>query len=415
MAVGRRGPYPVAVHPLPTARAPRSWQDWRRLLAGERLPAALVDLDAVEANADAMLAAADPRVSLRLASKSLRVPWLVRHLLERDPRLRGLMCWDAREAVWMADQGFDDLLIAYPCARMDEAEAVAALSARGLTVRAMVDAAAQLALLDQAARAADTRIRAAIDVDASWRPAGLHVGVWRSPIRDAEAAVALARQATPRVQIDAIMSYEAQVAGIPDLNPGSRALDPLRAWMKTRSMAAVRARRAAVREALRAEGHAIGLVNGGGTGSLRRSAADPTLTEVTAGSGFLCGHLFDGYRDLQLRPAAFFALAVARHPDARHVTCAMGGLIASGPPGDSRAPKVWAPDNLAPVGTEGWGEVQTPFRVRRGEAPALGDPVIARPAKSGEWLERFDEVLLLRGDRIVGRQPTLRGLGWRGL
>ena len=389
----------------------RSWEDWRRLLAAERLPAALVDLDAVEANASTMLAAAGAGSKLRIATKSVRVPWLVRHLLELSPRLRGLMCWSAHEAAWMADLGFDDIIIAYPCARSDEAEAVAALSARGLTVRPMVDAPEHLELLEQAAKAADAEVRAVLDVDASLRALGAHLGVRRSPIRNDEAAVALAARARGRVRIDGIMAYEAQVAGVRDHNPGSRALGPARALIKARSMPVVMARRAAVLAALRAEGHEIALVNGGGTGSLGLSAADPALTELTAGSGFLAGHLFDGYDGLELAPAAFFALAVCRRSDPDHVTCAMGGVVASGAVGADRQPQVHSPAGLEPLGLEGWGEVQTPFRVVAGETPRIGDPVICRPAKSGEWLERFGEVLLVRGERIVGRERTIRGLG----
>lgn len=395
----------------PSLKPARSWEGWRALLAGLRLPAALVDLDAVEANARTMLAVSDPRLKLRIATKSLRLPWLCRHLLALDRRQRGLMCWSAHEAAFMADLGFDDILIAYPCARPDEAEAVAGLVRRGLTVRPMVDAPEHLALLEAAARAAGVEIRAVLDVDASLRILGAHLGVRRSPIRDAEAAVALAAAARGPIHIDGIMAYEAQVAGMRDHNPSSRTLDPVRGLIKARSMPAVMARRAAVVEALRAEGHAIALVNGGGTGSLRQSSADPTLTELTAGSGYLCAHLFDGYDGLDLSPAAFFALAVCRRSDPDHVTCAMGGVLASGPPGSDRQPLVHAPPNLAPVALEGWGEVQTPFRLLSGEAPRIGDPVICRPAKSGEWLERFDEVLLLRGDRIVGRERTIRGLG----
>lgn len=389
----------------------RSWQDWRRLLDGERLPAALVDLEAMEANAEAMLAATDPRVSLRIATKSLRVPALLRGLLERHPRCRGLMCWSAHEAMFMADLGFDDILIAYPCARPDEAATVAALAARDLAVRPMVDAPEHIDLLERAAAERGVEIRACLDIDASWRPLGLHLGVRRSPIRDAEAALALARRATGRVRIDAIMSYEAQIAGLPDHVQGSRALDPARRLIKARSTPVVRARRAAVLEALRAEGLPIALANGGGTGSLALSSADPSLSEVTAGSGFLCGHLFDHYDGLALRPAGFFALAVCRRSDPDHLTCAMGGVIASGPPAADRQPLVHSPPGLVPLGMEGWGEVQTPLRLVSGEAPRLGDPVICRPAKSGEWLERFAEVLLVRGDRVVGREPTVRGLG----
>jgi D-serine deaminase-like pyridoxal phosphate-dependent protein len=58
---------------------------------------------------------------------------------------------------------------------------------------------------------------------------------------------------------------------------------------------------------------------------------------------------------------------------------------------------------------EGAGEVQTPLEVPV-DVP-LGAPIFFRPAKSGELAERFNEYLLVRGDAIVERAPTYRGLG----
>jgi len=68
------------------------------------------------------------------------------------------------------------------------------------------------------------------------------------------------------------------------------------------------------------------------------------------------------------------------------------------------------PRGVKPLGMEGWGEVQTPFETG-GTAIGVGDPVICRPAKAGEWLERFSEVLWVKGDQVVGREPTYRGEG----
>ncbi|HND52613.1 MAG TPA: hypothetical protein PLV92_09460 [Pirellulaceae bacterium] len=153
-------------------------------------------------------------------------------------------------------------------------------------------------------------------------------------------------------------------------------------------------------------------MNGGGTGSVASTSADPSVTEVTAGSGLLCPTLFDRYDGLALAPALFFALAVSRIPERGFVTCAGGGYVASGPPGVSRLPSVYAPAGLETIGMEAFGEVQTPLRCGPG-APALkiGDPVICRPAKSGELAERFRLYHLVRGDRVVESAPTARGMG----
>lgn len=185
-----------------------------------------------------------------------------------------------------------------------------------------------------------------------------------------------------------------------------------RKLVKASSVPLAARRRRAVVDALRAEGLTIRVVNGGGSGSVTSTGRDSTCTEVTAGSGFLGAHLFDGYTRLPFRPAAFFALPVARRSDPDHLTCTGGGYVASGPPGLDRQPIVHAPAGLQPVALEGFGEVQTPFRVGP-EAPALGvgDPVICRHAKAGELAERFTRYLLVRGDRVVDTAETYRGLG----
>ncbi|MCB9665754.1 MAG: alanine racemase [Alphaproteobacteria bacterium] len=395
----------------------RTWEDWKRLLADVPLPAAVLDLDALDHNLGVLTGALGDGLTLRVASKSIRVPAVLRYLLDAEPRrLRGLMTFSAHETAWLAEQGFDDLLLAYPIARADEAAALARAATRA-QVWAAVDDVAQARLLSAAAQGAGVTIGLCLDIDASWRPLpGVHLGVRRSPLRSAADAVAVAQacRALPGVEVNAVLAYEAQVAGLPDVaGPGlaGRATGMVKQLVKRRSIPLVARRRQQVVAALRSEGFHVGLVNGGGSGSVASTSRDPSVTEVTAGSGFVASHLFDGYRGLPWQPALVFALAVVRQSDADHVTCAGGGYIASGSAGPDRMPQVLSPGHLVPVDLEGWGEVQTPFRVGDGPVPALGDPVICRHAKAGELAERFASYLLVRGDRIVEQVPTARGLG----
>ena len=392
------------------------YPQWRALLGPERLPCCVVDLDALEANLDTMLRQLEDGRTIRIATKSVRVPALLMHLLQRGaPRLQGLMTYSAHETAMLARLGFDDLLCAYPIARPDEAEVFATLAAEGRLAVATVDDPFHLRLLGKAAAALETTIPVCIDLDASWRPTeGVHLGVRRSPLRSSEAVRQLADEvaATEGLRLEGLLSYEAQVAGVPDVNRDSRLLDPVRQLVKRRSVSLVQDLRVATVQTLQDAGHLVHVVNGGGTGSLRSTSADPSITEVTAGSGFLCPSTFDGYRQLNLIPASFFALAVVRTSDTDHVTCAGGGLIASGPVGANRVPQIVAPPGLEPTSLEGWGEVQTPFRVNDPTMkPMIGDPVVCRHAKSGELMDHFNEVLLVRGDRIESRAPTYRGLG----
>jgi D-serine deaminase-like pyridoxal phosphate-dependent protein len=151
----------------------------------------------------------------------------------------------------------------------------------------------------------------------------------------------------------------------------------------------------------------VELVNSGGSGSVAESAADPCVTEVTAGSGLYAPTLFDGYRSFSPRPALFFALPVVRRPAPGLATLFGGGYIASGPAGSSRVPRPVWPPGLRLLPREGAGEVQTPVR---GAELAVGDRVWFRHAKAGELLERFDAVHVVDGGGATA-VPSYRGEG----
>jgi D-serine deaminase-like pyridoxal phosphate-dependent protein len=307
----------------------------------------------------------------------------------------------------LAEGGERDLLLAYPTVQRTDAAAIARANAAGATAAVVVDDEAQLAPLDAAARAAGVRIPVVVDLDMSYRPVpAVHLGVRRSPLHAAADVVRVARAVAARehLRFHGVMGYEAQIAGVQDDSPAKRA-------MKALSRADVAKTRAEVARALDAAGLRPVLFNGGGTGSVASASREDALTEVTAGSGFLDSHLFDGYRGLRLEPAIWFALQVVRRPSPGIVTCHGGGYVASGAAGADRLPRPALPPGLALLGLEGAGEVQTPLEGEGTARLALGDPVFFRHAKAGELAEHFDEYLLVRGDRIEERAKTYRGLG----
>lgn len=383
----------------------------RRLLAGHSLPAMLIDLDRLDANADAMLTRAG-RLPIRLGTKSIRCTAVLRHVLAHSPRFAGLLCYSAREAGWLADQGFDDLLVAYPTVDAGDLAAAAQALRDGKQLTLMVDSAEQCTLIAAQARRNGVRYRVAIDLDMSSDVPGLWFGVRRSPVRDVTGALALAsaiRQQGDALELVGLMGYEAQIAGLQDRVPGAGLRNPVIRWLKTRSQREVHARRQAVVDALRAAGHTLPLVNGGGTGSLEATAADASVTEAAAGSGLYSPGLFDYFSHFRHAPAAFFALPVVRRPGPGMVVCAGGGYVASGPAGRDRLPRPYMPEGLQLLDDEGAGEVQTPLRVPPGVDLALGEPVLFRHAKAGELAERFEYALLFRGEQIVAQVPTYRG------
>jgi D-serine deaminase-like pyridoxal phosphate-dependent protein len=167
----------------------------------------------------------------------------------------------------------------------------------------------------------------------------------------------------------------------------------------------------AVEELATGAGHPLELVNGGGTGSLELTAADPSVTELSAGSGLYGPTLFDAYRIFSPQPAALFALPVVRRPGRGAVTALGGGYLASGPSDAARLPRPYLPAGLRLDGQEGAGEVQTPLLGDVADDLVIGDRVYMRHAKAGELCERFPSLYLLEGDRIVDQLPTYRGEG----
>jgi D-serine deaminase-like pyridoxal phosphate-dependent protein len=379
-------------------------------------PFAVVDLDALDANAADLLrrAAGKP---IRVASKSVRSRAVLRRVLVR-PGFAGVLAYTLREALWLAagdDTVSSDVVVGYPTADRAALRRLAGDEAAAARVTLMVDSAEQLEFIDAVVPpSARPALRICLDLDASWRTAGgrVHVGARRSPVHTPGDAAALACAVAGRdgFRLVGVMAYEAQIAGVGDAPPGR----PLRG-IAVRGMQQLSARELALR---RAEAVAavravapLEFVNGGGTGSLERTTAEEAVTELAAGSGLYSPGLFDGYRSFRGRPAALFALAVTRRPAPGLVTVASGGWIASGPPGADRVPIPTYPAGLKLVPSEGAGEVQTPLRGDAADGLRIGDRVWFRHAKAGELCEHVDVLHLVAGDAVTDVVPTYRGEG----
>jgi D-serine deaminase-like pyridoxal phosphate-dependent protein len=379
-------------------------------------PFAVLDLDALDANADDLVrrAAGTP---VRVASKSVRSRAVLRRVLAR-PGFAGVLAYSLPEALWLAggdDPVSSDVVVGYPSADRVALRRLADDDGAAARVTLMVDSGDQLDLIDDVVPAARRpRLRICLDVDASLRAAGgrVHLGVRRSPVHSPAQAAALAREvaARPGFALVGVMAYEAQIAGVQDA-PARR---PVRG-LAVRGMQALSARELAGRRAAVVAAVSdladLEFVNGGGTGSVEVTTADPAVTEIAAGSGLYNPTLFDGYRAFTGRPAALFATPVTRIPVPGTVTVAGGGWIASGPPGADRLPRPTYPGGLRWLPAEGVGEVQTPLRGSGAAALGVGDRVWFRHAKAGELCEHVNELHALAGEALAGTVPTYRGEG----
>src|SRR4051794_13156129 len=379
-----------------------------RATAALEPPFAVLDLDAFDRNAADLLRRAGGK-PVRLASKSVRCRALIERALGAG--LQGILAFTLPEALWLAGHGHDDLVVAYPTVDRTALRELAAGPRERVTI--MADCAEHLDLAAEAEREAGSGpIRVCIDVDAGWWPLGgrVKIGVRRSPAHTPEQAAALARAvvARPGLALDGLLSYEAPIAGVGDRPPGGPLMGAAIRAVQRASARELARRRAAVVAAVR-EVAPLRFVNGGGTGSVERTAAEAAVTEVAAGSGLYGPALFDAYGAFHPEPAALFALPVVRRPDERTATLLGGGSPASGAAGADRLPQ--PPEGLKLDRREGAGEVQTPLRGPGAAALRVGDRVWMRHAKAGELCERFNELHLIRGAELVDTVPTYRGEG----
>lgn len=353
--------------------------------------------------------------SIRLATKSLRCRYLQDLALSLEG-FSGLLAFTLPEALWLADHGATDVLVAYPSA---DRSALARLGDRlraetPARIVVMVDDAAHLDLIDEAAGARPHPVHVCIDVDAGWRLLGgrVRLGAKRSPLHDPDQVVALAHEVTRRVgfELAGLMAYEAQIAGVGNRPPGKRLRGAAISAMQRRSARELAGRREQIVAAVERIAP-LSFVNAGGTGSIESTAAEPVVTEIGAGSGLYAPLLFDAYSSFTPRPAALFALPVVRRPGPDVATLLGGGYIASGPGGADRLPQPCLPPGLELDPQEGAGEVQTPVRGPAADHLQIGDRVYFRHAKAGELCERFATLLLIDGNEVVDEVPTYRGEG----
>jgi D-serine deaminase-like pyridoxal phosphate-dependent protein len=379
-------------------------------------PFAFVDLDALHANARFMLAQAAGK-PIRIASKSVRSVAVLRHILELDPGFEGVLSFTLPEALFLARHGFENIVVAYPTADREALAELVELAAAEPTSAPvpMVDSSPHLDLIESAIGGGPAEVRVCLDLDVGWWPLGgklARIGPKRSPVRTPERARQIAAEIDqrPGTRLVGAMAYEGHIAGVGDRIPGRPLRSALIRRMQSASERDIHRRLPRIVDAVR-EVAALEFVNGGGTGSLARTAAAGVVTELTAGSGFYDPVLFDHYRSLALTPAALFVLPIVRRPAPGVVTALGGGYPASGAVGPDRVPEPYLPEGLQLDKQEGAGEVQTPLLGMAARRLRVGDRVYMRHAKAGELCERFDSLYLVEGDRIVDQVPTYRGEG----
>ena len=278
----------------PVSRAEGDYERFERATEGIEAPFALVDLDAMWSNSDDMLrrSAGKP---IRVASKSVRSRPLLERILARDAGYRGLLTYTLPESLWLAREGFEDLVVGYPTVDRTAIDELARLTDThpGSAPVLMVDSTEHLDLIEAAAGGGDAPIRLALELDVGYWPLGgrLKIGPKRSPIRTPRQAADLAREigSRPRLRLVGLMAYEGHIAGLGDRPPGETRPGSGDRVLQSRSAHEIRDRRAAVVAAV-SDLAQLEFVNGGGTGSLHGTTGEDAVTEAGRRLGLLRPH-----------------------------------------------------------------------------------------------------------------------------
>lgn len=387
---------------------------WPSLTAATREldpPLGVLSQPALAHNAHQMLDRAGG-TTIRVASKSLRVRGAI-EAVEALPGYHGVLAYTLAEGLWLAET-IQSVVVGYPSADRCAIARLAGSADLASRVTIMVDSTDQLDLVDSVLPPGNREtIRVCLELDAAWDSRLLgHVGTWRSPVHSVGEARTLAELivARPGFALVGMMAYEGQIAGTVDHPEGRPVYGAIVRWMQRQSAQELAVRRAGAVASLR-EIADLEFVNGGGTGSLESTSAEPAVTEIAAGSGLFGPHLFDHYGRFRPAPAVAFALSVVRKPAPEMATLLGGGWVASGPAAEDRLPLLAWPEGLRMVPREMAGEVQTPVTGPAAATLEVGDRVWLRHTKAGELSEHLNELAVVDGGHVVDTLPTYRGEG----
>src|SRR5699024_1453780 len=76
---------------------------------------------------------------IRIASKSIRSVAILKYILKKSQACKGIMCFTGEEAIYLHEQGLDDLLIAYPIWDEQILEQIGLQTQAGASIIVMVD------------------------------------------------------------------------------------------------------------------------------------------------------------------------------------------------------------------------------------------------------------------------------------
>jgi D-serine deaminase-like pyridoxal phosphate-dependent protein len=351
-------------------------------------PAAVLDLDAFDRNVAKMAARAKAAgLALRPHAKSHKTSAIAHRQIAAGAV--GICCAKLAEAEAMAAAGIGAILVTSPIAGAAQAERAAKLARDLSDFRIVVD---HPDGVEELAAAAQGQIQVLIDVDP---------GMGRTGVHDAAQAVEVFRAiaAQPNLKLLGVQCYGGHWQHIAGANARAAAVADGMAYLST------------VIAALRAAGAGIGVVTGGGTGSFAADTAQGVLTEVQPGS---YPFMDRDYREaLKDDPDGAFEQALviaatvisANHPRWVTVDAGLKAFATEGPLPAALTPKFAASDYRY-FGDEHGRLTRPPGSQDGDDAVARGERVDFVPPHVDPTLDRYDVIHFVRGDVLVEIAPV---------
>jgi D-serine deaminase-like pyridoxal phosphate-dependent protein len=255
-------------------------------------PVLWADLDVLESNiaylAEYLEAAG---VSWRPHVKGIKVPAIAHKALAAGAI--GVTCAKLGEAEVMAAAGIRDILIANQVVGVHKIDRLVHLS-RYADVRVAVDDLSNVAELGRAACARGTELRVVIELD---------VGMHRAGVAPDGPALEMSRavHSTPGLRYEGLMAWEGHARAEVDLEKRRQAIETAIALLVRTA------------EAARTAGLPVNIVSAGGTGTYYVTAFQSGITEIQAG-GAIFGDVASQQWGVETEPALYVRTMVTSRP-----------------------------------------------------------------------------------------------------
>ena len=344
-------------------------------------PALLVDLELLDRNVEriARVVIDEAGIGWRPHTKALKTPALAHRLIARGAL--GVTCAKLAEAEVMAAGGVKDILVANQVVGPAKARRLAHLR-RSADVAVAVDSEIGVRQIGAAAAAAGTEVRVVVEVN---------VGMDRAGVAPGEAAVRLARVAagTPGVRLAGLMAWEGHTLDVEPADAKRRAIENAVGLLTDSA------------DRCRAAGLPIDIVSCGGTGSYRITARQPGVTEIQAGGGVLGDAMYRQRFGVDHECALRIAATVTSRPTPERVVCDAGRKTMSV---DSATPEV---QRLAVTGARFSAEHGVLTLAEPSDTPGVGDRLEFIAGYSDTTVVLHDAIYATRNGVVEAVWPLL--------